>query len=400
MSWDQPSQWRTVGYIDAPGAPWPGAKRSLSIKNHKAATDLLRLLDGAAERIETVGPEPNFVGECPNKFNDAWYDDLWFAVQAGETYWEQSQFFEGRSGPLVKEHATFSTDGDEEAVRAEWATVTSGRIAALRGLLRDLQTSGWRELTERAFTEKRELLGLMIEHGQRWLALETPNVDDCEIFAWDAKGMFHVGTTSRIDQAIGQPYLLTFEDIVQENLSRLGQRARAYFRPFVKDNESALRLTELLREVVRIVRAATDRPVAMRSRDSLHPAYSPPESFSEVLRQGEGQLRKPTDGKWPPYCLPYTHEPKGEFSDEAKAFHTALGQLEDEGWRDLYGQAFGETLHRGQALALFVDPDAAVLMRENAAFRVDENGLDPLGAFPYPDCRKPEDAPALKAARA
>jgi hypothetical protein len=44
---------------------------------------LIRLLDEVADGLADLEPGPILLAECPNKFNDAGHDDLWYAVQAG-----------------------------------------------------------------------------------------------------------------------------------------------------------------------------------------------------------------------------------------------------------------------------------------------------------------------------
>ena len=387
--------------------------RILRVGDDGAARELTALLDGAAERVKAIGPTPAFLGECPHKYNDAWYDDLWYAVQAGETWWEQSHFFEGRSGengepePLVEERIKFASPRTADAIKAAGASVESERIAALRSVLRDLQTAGWRTLTDKAFTAERGLAALVIERGQRWFVMETPNHFDADVFAWDDRGMFRVGGMGRIDQAVGTHLLLTFETIERDALSRLGEPARRYFRPSVADSDAVMRLAELLWETVQAVRATTDAPVAMRSRGSRtspYAAFRPsdvmqPETHSAVLRPSEGEYRVPTNGKWPSYRPRGPRAQESEFTDEAKAFHLALGKLEDAGWRELFGTAYGEKLISGQTLALLVDPNTAVLVRDNAAVRVTPHGLEPLPPVPYPNLSKLDETFATLEAR-
>lgn len=378
------------------------ADRILRIGDEGAARELAELLDTAAARIEAIGPAPAFVGECPHKYNDAWYDDLWYAVQAGEAYWEQSHFFEGRSGtdgepePLVEERGKFTAPRTADAIKAAGASVESERIAGLRSVLRDLQTAGWRNLTDRAFTAERGLAGLVIEREQRWFVMETPNHYDADIFAWDDRGMFRVGGMGRIDQAIGQRILLTFETIERNAIGRLKGAAGRYFHPSVADSEAAMRLGALLWEAAEAVRATTDAPVAMRSRysrTSPYAAFQPsavmqPEIHSPVLRPNEGEYRVPKNGKWPPYRPRLARGEESELSDEAKAFHLALGTLEDAGWRDLFATAYGEVLVGGQTLVLLIDPATTVLLRDNAALRVTPHGFEPMEPVAYPNLNK------------
>lgn len=91
-----------------------------------------------------------------------------------------------------------------------------------------------------------------------------------------------------------------------ENLHRLGERARSYFLPRVYDAEAARRLTSLLQAAVASMTAATDVPVALRSSGSRPSAgarslrwdLNRPESYAANLRPGEGEYRLPKDGVW------------------------------------------------------------------------------------------------------
>lgn len=370
--------------------------------DEEAVAALVAMLDDAAAEVEGIGAEPILLAECPHKYNDAWYDDLWHAVQAGPTWWEQSQFFEESFPPRVEERARFETDLDGPTIRATGATLTGEQITALRAVLRGLQVKGWRHAVRAATAPPRDLLALVVEHRQRWLVLETPNAhDQASILAWDAAGLFRIGTMGRIDQAVGGDRLLLFETVESEAVCRLGSCARAYFHPSVVDGEAAMTLGGLLREAVGVVRATTGAPVALASRDSRATrssgvGWAPPQSYAEGLRRDEGELRVPRNDVWPPYRPRDRRGEESPLSDLAKGLHTALAPLEAAGWRDLFGAAHGETLTRGQTLALLVSADRAVLMRDNAAFRVTDHEFEPMGVFPWPNLLKPEDAPVLQ----
>lgn len=367
---------------------------SVQIQNDEAGKELIALLSEMTPRLATCGAEPTLVAECPHKFNDAFEDDFWCAVQNGETFWEQSQFFENVIRPKTTERASFIPDQEANAIEGMGAALVSQRIATLRTILRELQIANWRSAINRAFYPPRNLAALIVEFGQPWLHLELVNGGDGDAFAWDGDGFFHVGTVSRFDQAVGQPQILQFERIDEQHLHRLGAPARAYFLPDVRDAEAVTRLTAMLQAAIEIVRAATDVPVALRSGHSRVCAHDrgyirTPESYAENLRRREGEYRIQKNGVWPLYLNPKNLAEQSELSDVAKAYHTAVFCLEDGGWRTEFGRAFGEEMQRGETLVLFINSSMAVLMRNNTAFRVMPSGLQLLGTFGYPDCSNP-----------
>ena len=75
----------------------------MEFRDRKAEQRLLDLLQPAAAKLAQLGPEPVLVAQCPNKFNDAWYDDLWYAAQVGTAFWEAAHYIEGRPAPEINE---------------------------------------------------------------------------------------------------------------------------------------------------------------------------------------------------------------------------------------------------------------------------------------------------------
>lgn len=370
------------------------------INDDMSATKLCAILDAAVARLAEIASEPVVLAECPDKFNDAFNDDLWYAVQSGGTVWEQSHFFEGWTTPLVKEHTVFSPEADPSDIVSRGANVESKMIPRLRSVLRELQLAGWRSHTETAFSLPRRLLALVLERSQPWFVLETPNVDDGEVFVWDEAGFARIGMVERLDQAVGSQPVLTFESVDPASVHRLSQPAQHYFAPVIINVEAQKQLIVLLSAAVETVLSVSDRPVALRSsnsRDAFN-ALSRAESFCESFRRNEGELRRPSkDGVWPPYRPTHRVGDEEEMSDLAKGLHTALGRLEESSWRETFASAFGETLPRGTTLALFVDTNGAAVMRDNAAFRVTPTDLEYIGVFDYPNCHLPNEAPVLAA---
>lgn len=345
---------------------------------------LIECLTKVAANLTETGIEPLFLGECPNKFNDANHDDLWYAVQAGTAYWEQSHFFEYSSGPLVREYTSYPTQLDVETIKQSGSTIVSDQISYLREKLRLLQKEGWRDLCG-----CENLSALVIERGQPWFVLETPNGSDGDVYSWDKDGMFRMGGVSRIDQNVGKESILIFKTIDGGNVRRLGAGAKAYFEPHMHNKKSGEKLAKLLWDVTLRIRELSNRPFALRSiysrqNSSDNSVYQRPQSYSSDLRRNEGELRKPTDGKWPMY-RGRPDEELTEYTDIAKMFHTCLGELEDADWRSLFGDAFGETVEMGQHLSLFADANLSVLMRDNVAFEVTPLKLARFGVFNYPD---------------
>lgn len=365
---------------------------STRIRSEEHVRSLLNLLNATVPQLKAFEVQPALVAEAPDKFNDAGYDDFWFAAQAGRTFWEQSRFFDNASYPHTAERSSYAHDQDVDAAEDLGAGAESKRIADLRTVLRGLQSADWREAVEAAFNARRNLIALIVEFDQPWLFLEQVNDEDGDAFAWDGQGFFHVGIMSRLDQAVERQQVLVFEKVDATNLHRLREGARDYFLPPIRNDEAAHRLCSLLLAAAGIVRDATSATVALRSSGSrsgphelnLHSHFNRPESYADNLRRGEGDYRIPTDGVWPPYRDPRNGARDGiEMSAEAKAYHTALFNLESGQWREAFAEAVGEELKPGATIALFIDPRDVVLVRDNTAFIVEQGGLELVGAFDY-----------------
>jgi hypothetical protein len=356
---------------------------------------LIRLLDEVADGLADLEPGPILLAECPNKFNDAGEDDLWYAVQAGFDYWEQSHFFMYETKSTVREHSSFSHTLDPQTLKDRGATVNGDCIARLRSSLRHLQTKGWRRLVgNEPLSDSYDgpdysgLIALVIERGQRWLVLERPNITDAEIFAWDGDGFFLVGGSDRVDQSIGNRPILSFGKVEEIDVPRLGPEAQAYFLPKVRDRVASSKLAGLLWQAVTAIRELTVEPFGLlskgspRSHGSDNHLWRQPEAFSSHLRPREGEFRRETAGVWPKYFARLTAEPE-EMSDVAKAMHAQLGLLEDSDWRGIFASTCGENPSDPCQLGLIADREIAVLVRDNAAFEVLPDALVPLGAFDY-----------------
>lgn len=356
---------------------------------------LIRLLDEVADGLADLEPGPILLAECPNKYNDGGEDDLWYAVQAGSDYWEQSHFFMYETKSTVREHSSFSHTLDPQTLKDRGATMTGDCIARLRTSLRHLQTKGWRRLVGNEPLSDRDdasdcigLIALVIERGQRWLVLERPNITNAEIFAWDGDGFFLVGGSDRVDQRIGNRPILSFGWVEDMDVPRLGPEAQAYFLPTVRDRVASSRLARLLWQAASAMREMTVEPFGLLSKGSPrchrndNHLWRQPEAFSPHLRPREGEFRRETGGVWPKYFARPTAKPE-EMSDVAKVMHAQLGFLEDADWRGVFASACGENLSELGQLGLIADKEIAVLVRDNAAFEVTPVALLPLGAFDY-----------------
>ncbi len=368
--------------------------------------ELLAVLDAVADGLQTGMDEPVLLAECPNKFNDAFEDDLWFAVQTGEDYWEQSHFFEHRATHAVQERSLFTSSTGDGAVQGIGPDHSSDRIAGLRHRLKSLGKAGWREMTGWP-----GLLALVIEHDQRWFVTEIPNVDLGEIYAWDEVGMFRVGSTERIDSRVGDKRVLIFKTVVPEAVVLLGEAAQRYFHPVIVDEVCAGMLTHFLWSATEAIRRQGESPAALRS-GSMSSYLRRSECCSAALRPGEGYYIHRKDETWPKFQPNVRAEPV-DYSDHAKVLLTALDGLErldwlayfgipsgndlnsDQqlalapspslaeairgnrglNWRQLFELAFGEKLDASQELTLLVGEHLAVLIRDNAVFEVTSKGL-------------------------
>ena len=362
---------------------------------------LIRLLDEVADGLADLEPGPILLAECPNKFNDADQDDLWYAVQAGFEYWEQSHFFEYETKPFVREHSTFCHTLDPQALKDRGGAVTGDSIAQLRTSLRHLETNSWRRLigNERMYGDDDPsdlggvIIALVIERGQRWLVLQHPNGDDAKIFAWDGGGFFLLGgmfyETARVHERIGDRPILSFDWLEKEYVPRLGLEAQAFFSPTVRDKAAGSELAGLLWLALSAIREMTVEPFGLLSEGSPRSCgvnerrWHPAAAFSPLLRPREGEFRRKNDGVWPKYVAEYGAEPE-EMSDFAKAMQVQLGMLEDARWRGIFASACGENAHDLGQLGLIADAEIAVLVRGNAAFEILPDALLPLGAFANP----------------
>jgi hypothetical protein len=110
----------------------------MEFRDRKAERRLL--LEPAAAKLAQLEPEPVLVAQCPNKFNDVWFDDLWYAAQVGTAFWEAAHYIEGRRAPEISETGKHQD---------------STAVMAAREVLQALEIARWRMPPPPASARKR-----------------------------------------------------------------------------------------------------------------------------------------------------------------------------------------------------------------------------------------------------
>ena len=355
------------------------------VKDAAAARDLRAILDPAIERLRAFNQSPALIAECPDKFNDALSDDYWQAVQLGQIYWEQSHFFKENYPAGVKEHAHYGAEFPKLTQAADGRTIVAHDIYAAWGILSDLQRLGWRQLADQALQGKTEILWLALDNGQPLLCKDSAVEGEGEVWLLrgDA-GFTQFGICARIDQEIGNESPICFESINPYAFGLLTDAAKHHFMPSVIDEPAYLALTSLVSSTVNEVSAVTDVRIdfcSAGSRTSSHAFRVAPEGMPLVSygRYTGGIVG--ADGAVPAWRGSGPVVPPPE---DVIRMSPALRRLEEADWRGLFGRAFGAPLVSPQVLALFVDRSGAVLVRENAVFRVSPSGLVFAGLCDYP----------------
>lgn len=388
-----------------------------------ASVALRRTLDRAVDLLGREH-EPVVIAECPHKYNDAWYDDLWYAERAGTTWSERSVFFRDGRDPLVEETSRHH-DGGPDGDRAASDAAGGATVARLRDRRRALAKAGWRAMVDAAFggtdvpSGDQALVALVIWAGRPWLVLEIPNVGDAHVLSWDDGGFFEVGRMDRFDQSFAADPPLRFATVDPRGVARLDGASANEFVPGVVDERAAGRLHDLVSAAVEAVRGVTSEPVAIvgagcpaqpwGGRAMLTTAYG------AGLRRGEGEVRSARpDGTYPDY-EPGWHE-KGEagpYSATAVALHRVIDGLDERhlrpkvedvlnepsvsegrpprGFREVAEAAFGARFGEGRTLALVVSTHDAVVVTGNGGVRVTGDGFEPIGPFDLPDLTRPDD---------
>jgi hypothetical protein len=363
------------------------SRKPLGVDDEAAAARLIALLQPAMEELQQLGGDTTLVAECPDKFNDAGYDDFWYAVQIGRTIWEQSHFFKDAPIPVADERSRFATDFGGDAPDSQ---TQSAHIATARSILKRLQQKGWRHLSAWALASEDDcdsLLCLMHWMGQPWFYRSTPNCGGGDLWTWSADGKFrHVGYCScRLDQRVGLKNPLEFELVDLTEIGQLPPEARQYFVPEVKNRAAFERLEVMVTDAAEAVRSATPELVSLRSSSGHFPRgfqYSHRMREAKInWRQIEFDVRQ---GR-----LHNSHFVKNAkpYPQEAERLAGILMHLERAKWRDTFGTAYGVPLEPEQELSLVVMSNDALLVRDMSAFTVGSEVLTFSGL-----CRSPAPA--------
>jgi hypothetical protein len=367
------------------------------VRHLSSAKALAALLTETAERLKAFGKTPCLVAEAPNKFNDAHHDDYWYAVQIGQTYWEQSQYFEG-SPTVIRERSEYQGEFTGQQLIAQGSLTASSNIASAPTVLDDLRKAGWRGLAEAALEGYDNVLAVVIQHGQVWLCCTYPVEGEGAAWIWtEGAGFVHFGTCNRLDQDIGSPCPLYFDKVNANAVEHLSADARQYFAPVIADAAANERLSSLVEDAARQVRAATDMPVNLCSRESRWGFYDHAARHSwkpaQVFWNAKSFNVVVTKGRWPASSWNPRTKKEDPYPDEAYALSAVLKSLEDADWRSLFGKAFGVPLINTQMLSLFIGSSFAILVRENSTFLLDNGRLQFAGLCNFPNLRDPANPP-------
>ena len=332
------------------------AIQPIEFRDAEAERRLLGLLEPAAAKLAKLGPEPVLVAQCPNKFNDAWEDDLWFAAQVGEAYWERSHFIQHRPRPEIKER------GNSQYDKA---------VHAARNVLDELEAADWRHAAIACFGQQKgwqpgimvdvicngDVLCLALQYAQPWLCIASSNNNTKIACTWTDSGLVHMASCERIDQFIGLRRPLCFSELRADFWDHLRPNCRTRLRPQVHDQGAAEQLTARLLEVVRCL----DRPVV------------PAQAESET---GWWQLVRTPDG----YCFDngkreYIWFPPASMVQTAisQNFSAAVELLEKSGWQGLLAEAISRP--SGDSLRLVRRYDELFFLSGLTAFKLMPNEL-------------------------
>lgn len=298
----------------------------IEFRDRAAERRLLDLLEPAAQKLAQLGPEAVLVAQCPNKFNDAWYDDFWFAAQVGTAFWEAAHYIEDRPAPEINE------SGNEQGSKA---------VRAAREVLDALEAGRWREAAIACFGKKKgwqlsatvdvvfdgDVLCLALQYGQPWLCVVSSNGSTEIACTWTKSGLVHMARCERIDQYIGRTAPLRFRELRSDFSRHLRPDARTRLLPQIRHTEAAARLSKLLRES--FPRMDGDTAQAERSDWLLTFAH---DSYAFV-----------DDTGWQYISLSKPSQSSSEDGSPRKShLIAAVGHMEQGGWRQLFSQALGQ----------------------------------------------------------
>lgn len=309
----------------------------LVLQDHESEIELINMLDRAANVLRTLSDETVLVAACPSKFNDAWYDDRWFAVQVGGAYWEAAHYLEGRDKPLIKE------EGREQ---------TSKGIRAARKVLEELEHSNWRtalsDCLGKQYVMPGDVVCLAIQFGQPWICSVSSNDTRDIACTWSSlNGLVHMARCERIDHSIGTPHPLCFADLRTDFWQHLAPSARAQLRPKVQDRQAAVELCRILMDAALTI----DRTLAPQEKIALHASNSSWSSYNHENQPqvyfgrefGPSTVAVPigTPMRWP-------KEPSKIF----ERLSGILDRLENAGWRQLFSKCIGGVVKDGDLVCL------------------------------------------------
>ena len=362
------------------------------------------LLGSVTQELCGLGHYPFLVAAALDKFNDAGYDDYWYAVQLGGSYWEQSHYYkeerlEGEV-PRIKEQSYFLDPGPEDQALPPDCTASRADFDIARKLLRRLEKEGWRNLSLDALEGdpfEANLLCLAHVNGQPLFCRTTPNSCGGDVWLWDQDGMFHhIGyTDDRMDAVVGDCQPILFQELNVVKLHLVTPETKRFFQPIVEDREALQRLCERLSEATLKISRITDDLIVLKAKNSRPTPQDRAGHWfrAEIYHNRTGYpLYKP---KTEPVTLFKSGWNHGGPTDVAVECSAILGALEgydtdhETDWRSDYSDAFGDPLSNGQMLALFVENGKAFLVRDHSVWEVVDSELEFVGLWGCPECHSP-----------
>lgn len=363
---------------------------ALPILDVDAETRLAALLTNAIASLKPLGAGTILVAECPDKFNDASWDDYWFGVQVDGAYWEEAQYFRYRgvvdgprprstidrilrTGRAASARAKDSLSGPYTKVR--YRERTGSNLDAARATLKTLHSSNWRAEVTRCLgnTNVRtgDVVGLGLQFGQPWLCVASSN-DDTEIaFTVLENGrLVHMARCERFDQYFGQMFPLRLSGPRPDFASYLTPKAREHFFPPVRNESLSRKLCVLLRGAtnrIHSVAGASGKAVILTASDSLG---------SDYLTRTPPNIE--CDGQWA-----LASEPKDSMFEQLGRI---LGDLELADWRGLFGRSTtGVNWPYGSLCLLRYPGQPPLLERELTAFDFQSDRLTAAGLINWHD---------------
>lgn len=229
--------------------------------------DYVALLIEHAQRLRKLGPQPLAVTCANDKFNDAFDDDFWCAVQVGGSYWEQSQFFHTAS----REQSIIALNADTGGHQIGSSLYGVAAITEGRKILASLEKRQWRQVGKDSIARNPGVAGifpwdniyaLIIQHDQVWLWIGAPMNDKNILYACHPSGLIFVGLdTHRMDEIFGALDLLYPEPFQQAALPFLTPKAQAYFRPRVVDEGASAEFAHFVHDALTQLRHLTTEPI-------------------------------------------------------------------------------------------------------------------------------------------